>query len=151
MDEINLYVCLFTKQMLADQLMLLENSYWGNFPLPYFQDKHWHFLYSHWHLYGFCSIPFPFYFMPSFSFFLGFPLFCNLTPHHWGDPHIRKQKGTMFIQRAWLICRVCMEQKPGMLDLFSEVLEKPIWNILRDCGGIPVGWKEVQNNCKTHV
>ncbi|XP_011294859.1 protein snail homolog Sna isoform X2 [Musca domestica] len=44
----------------------------------------------------------------------------------------------MFLQRLWLICRVCMQQKHGMLDLFSEVLEKPIWNILRDCGGIPV-------------
>lgn len=32
-----------------------------------------------------------------------------------------------------------------MLDLFSEVMEKPIWNILRDCGGIPVSLKKLKS------
>ncbi|XP_073847858.1 uncharacterized protein [Musca autumnalis] len=44
----------------------------------------------------------------------------------------------MFPPRIWIICRVCMEQKHGMVDLFSEVREKPVWGILRECANIPV-------------
>ncbi|XP_075168098.1 uncharacterized protein LOC142240288 [Haematobia irritans] len=44
----------------------------------------------------------------------------------------------MFLSRNWLICRVCMQQRDDMTDLFTQIAGQPVWNLLRDCGGIPV-------------
>uniref|UniRef100_A0A1I8NYU1 Protein krueppel n=1 Tax=Stomoxys calcitrans TaxID=35570 RepID=A0A1I8NYU1_STOCA len=48
----------------------------------------------------------------------------------------------MFSSRTWLICRVCMQQRDAMTNLFTQVSNQPIWNLLRDCGGIPVRRKD---------
>lgn len=44
----------------------------------------------------------------------------------------------MFLPKIWIICRVCLQQNYGMLNLYTKHCNLPTWNILRDIGGIPV-------------
>ena len=44
----------------------------------------------------------------------------------------------MLPPKIWIICRVCLEQRDKLYNIFENRFLTNIWYILRDCGGVPV-------------